>query len=282
MPSHSLSAIACCLVLTTLITRGDEPPYRPAYSDDLTDMVSHVNEITPIGDIGPVRQIIDLRGFFPFVSASKRHIEWKYKSEWTMLANASSDDFWWFKIPLKTGLSWVYYGPKEIDSVPEADWMSYKITGETRRWPPYRESHKFDDVPVTDLDHLSDEQRAWAQIAFGVSEGGEKLFSALGGATGWGKKFGYESCEPVAIIVTTSSVLVVTSIRYSFFARKGTGQIIVAYEFSRFNNQLLRFYDIRGTNGNVRGIKATFDTIRPIVETIVTIYLETKGKKQRH
>src|SRR4051812_40094649 len=123
MSSHPISALACCLAFTALAAQAAEPPNRPAYSDDLTDMVPSVNEITPIGDIGAVRQSLDLRGFFPFVSSSKRHIEWKYKSEWTMLANASSDDDWWFKVPLKTGLSWVFYGPKEINSVPEADWM---------------------------------------------------------------------------------------------------------------------------------------------------------------
>ena len=83
------------------------------YSDDLHDIEPGafgfrfnvgigISEPTPIGDLGPIEAVVDLRGFVPMSFRAKSGRFKGSKGTWTELR--------WFKIPTRRALLFLYYG----------------------------------------------------------------------------------------------------------------------------------------------------------------------------
>src|ERR1700735_2449310 len=104
--AHALFLIAC---LSGCAPRGSE------YSNDLKDIQSnffgtHVSvgthDPTPIGNLGQVTKVIDLRGFVPMSFSSKNAIR-----------TLSSSGLRWYQVPIKSALLMLYYGTLKSDQL---------------------------------------------------------------------------------------------------------------------------------------------------------------------
>ena len=76
-------------------------------------------------------------------------------------------------------------------------------------------------------------------------EQGGRLFTESGGL------WGFEAAEPILSIFYANRVLVIISLRYSSIDRKGTGQILVAYEFLEDTAQVTNVYQVYSTGPRI-------------------------------
>ena len=207
----------------------------------LTAALSPVEHIHAVGDIGRIEKIIDLRGFFP-ISAS----QW----DWPGRRDYKGDAFKVFHVPLRNGIQFFYYGDPENASGTKKTNISILKQNQSR----------LDDIPLEQEDALSPESKKWASIAYAMTKNaGEKLFRAADGGSG------YQSAEPVAILLTRTSSVIFISFGYSSRSRIGTGQLVMAYEFSRALLELKKPYHLYDTFAFDASTKNLFENALPII-----------------
>jgi len=131
--------VALCLIF--LATNA-----RAQYSDDLKDIKAHypvlgnipvsTHALHPIGDLGAIETVVDLRGFVPLSRMSA-------SAMWTLTMSAMR----WYKIPTRKALLLFYTGKLSIDNV-AADTTALEkqsfahtrflterdVSGDTERW----------------------------------------------------------------------------------------------------------------------------------------------------
>lgn len=214
------------------------------YSSDMNDSNGLVfNEICPIGDLGHIQYIIDLRGFVPIAGVSKAK---KEKQKSGLLNLVTTDVVTWYKIPTRWGIAILYYDNKD-------GWDSLKDTlSETR---------------VLKENELSGENLKWAKFAYDLAKSsGKELFGASGGT------WGFEAAEPVAVIFTAQSLIVLINFRYSDLDRDGTGQILSGFEFSRTLKEYKNFYQVYSTTMFRRSTKNALISSKPYITKALALY----------
>jgi len=220
------------------------------YSSDLNDIARYDNSvgaITPIGDIGFLDKIIDLRGFIPFAFVSKAESKagMQLKYLYTFRDNCRV-----FKIPTKLGVMMIYYGIDE----------DYFRTLSTAK--------PLDDVKLLEENQLSGDDLKWANFAYALTKSsGENLFKAAGGG-----RYGFDSAEPIAILLTAQSSIIIINFKYSFMERYGTGQILCGYEFSRTLKEYKTFYLLHTTIAISKSTISAFNASLPFVMKILPLF----------
>lgn len=223
-----------CLTATVAVGFGQ------TYSANLDDIKQPGNKITPIGDLGNLEQIIDLRGFIPLSLVSKTKSDYQEKS----IFNFFTDRFQWYQIPTPSGVSLLYYG--------DSDDATLKKLAKTK---------------LIDEKGLAGDNQQWAKFAYELSRSsGSALFKVAGGSRG------LDSSEPVAILFTARTAIILMNFKYTDVDRKGTGQIICAFEFSRALKEYKTFYDLYSTTAFSRSTKEAFDTSAPYVTKFLQLY----------
>jgi hypothetical protein len=222
------------LVLALLMLLSVQAFASATYAPDMTDVwwVYADAFISPIGDLGTIRTIVDLRGFIPLSLLQK--------------SRACLDCLNWYKFPLKDGVARVYYGGADPSVLSKL--AATKIVGE---------------------DHLSREQLGWAKLAYGlVKSSSADLFVAAGGYAD-----DLDTAEPVAVLMTDRSALIIVNFKYSDFERRGTGQIMCCYEFSRSLREYKTFYRVSSTLALNRSTRTAFAKSMPYVLKALAAYV---------
>jgi hypothetical protein len=170
---------------------------------------------TPIGDLGDVETVIDLRGFVPMPLASRS----KFWST-TLVDNLA-----WFEIPLRKALLMLYYGDIRLD----------QINSDTAAM----ENQRFASTRFTGEAVGRGEEAAWSKFAFDLAAQSGPMFQAIAGS-------GFQSGEPVAVLLTRQSAFVLLSLKYSS-PLVSQGQVLVAVELSRTSHRLRTTYQLYST-----------------------------------
>jgi hypothetical protein len=215
--------------------------FAQTYSSDLDDFKALESKINPIGDLGDIDKILDLRGFVPFSGISKE----KSQKQESSIFNFFSDIFQWYKFPTAVGVSCLYYG--SFDDHSKAKLQITKILAE---------------------DKLEGEDKEWAKFAYGLAhESGKDLFTSANGSSS-----GFDSAEPVNVLLTEKSAFVIMNFKYSSLDRRGTGQILCAYEFSRTLKEYKSYYELYSNTVLSRSVTKAFSASEPYIAKAVAIY----------
>jgi hypothetical protein len=185
--------------------------------------------LSPLGDLGDIETIVDIRGFVPMSGPSA-------------IKSAGWDALHYHKLPTLDGVARLYYGDAgqaSLAKVARAKLLSeHNLKGETLHW---------------------------TRLAYALTKTSSKeLFASVGGDVD-----DLESAEPIVVIFTRGSVFVVLNFRYSDFARVGTGQILGAFEFSRPLKEYKTFYRIRSTILFNKTARDVFAASLPIVAKVL-------------
>lgn len=198
-------------------------------------------KITPIGDIGDIETIIDLRGFIPLAGVSKA----KRKHQGASVFNWFTDNHQWYQLDTVSAIAILYY-PKIDDKTAQKKFARTKLLRE---------------------DALRAENLQWAKFAYALaSKSGKELFKAAGGSKG------LDTSEPVAVLLTARSAIVLLSFKYSDGDREGTGQVLCAFEFSRTLKEYRTFYALYDTFAFSRSTKNAFKESLPYVTKALSLY----------
>lgn len=223
-PLRFLIAMACAL---TCVAVGQ--PARAEYSADLSDINTklysrlrwaplNANATTlpkPIGDLGRIETVIDLRRFVPMSLMAN-------SAYWRM---SLFDNLKWFEIPTKKALLMLYYGDLRVEDV-NADTTAM----EARRF----ESTQFVGESVGD-----GENAQWARFAYDLAAKSGPIFQIIGGS-------GFQSGEPIAVLLTQESAFLVLSLKYGSVL-VSEGQALVAVEVSRISHRYKTIYPLYST-----------------------------------
>ncbi len=205
------------------------------YSSNLLDMQIS-RSFVGIGDLGSIQTIIDLRSFVPLSA-------WSTKREKEKIVG--TDCFQWFKLPVKEGICHIYYGE-----------MGEKY------------ENKMSQTKILTEKELAGDNLKWGELSYEIAQSsGEELFKAAGG---W---LGFEGAEPIAVILTEHSAIIVMSFKYSDLMRHGhTGQILCGYEFSRKTKNYKTHYHIYSTLIFPRSAKDAFSVSLPFINAALKVF----------
>jgi hypothetical protein len=213
------------------------------YSTNLDDADGSYlsGKITPIGDLGDIKSILDLRGFIPISCASKA----KTKKQLSSVLNFFTDDFQYYQYPPISSIAYLYYGKDDEKTLAKVS--SAKLVTE---------------------DQLQDEDKQWAKFAYGLARSsGKDLYKSINGSSS-----GFDAAEPVTVLLTARSAIVIMSFKYSDFDRKGTGQVLCGFEFSRTLKEYKNFYELYSTTVFARSAKNAFSTSEPYITKALSLY----------
>ena len=232
------------------------------YSSDLGDVKRFYSSRTfqPIGDYGHIEKIIDFRGYVPLSAVSK-----KRDTLFTL------DIYQYYKFPLRSTLRQIYYGPKEL-----SEFFDTEVLKDYEKITKY-----FDEVRILKEEEVDlsgrygefafiGEDQAWLNFANEITnaESGEKLYSGI-----FGGGAGFETAEPIAILMTSTNLFVVVNLRWSSINRTGTGQTLVALEFSRRSKAYKDIHVIYTTSQEVATNRALLKTTSFFVNAAVKRYV---------
>jgi hypothetical protein len=220
------------------------------------------NKVTPLGDIPHVEKVIDLNGFLPLSGFSKKFMDDKYKSVKNFFKYFDDDEYQYFKIPTRDGLSFVINGPDTSHSVRNKDDDFY--------WFAVLSPEKFSDVPIVPERELVQADVPWARLAYSLQGKGKEFFEKLAFGSG------FEEAQAVAVILTKESAIVVLNLRYSSWVRNSTGQLLLALEFSRGLVEYRRFYYIYSNLELGIKDKLFLKTVSPIAIEAAKAYFQAK------
>jgi len=185
--------------------------------------------ISPIGDLGEIETIVDLRGFVPISGPSS-------------IKSAGWDALHYHKIPTLDGIARIYYGNAGTAA-----------------------KTKLAKVKLLTEENVAGEPLKWAKFSYALAKtSGTDLFVSAGG-----DKTDLESAEPIAILFTHRSVFAIINFRYSDFARVGTGQILCAFEFSRKLKEYKTLYRLHSTILFNKSARDAFSISLPIVAKVL-------------
>lgn len=201
------------------------------YSDDLND-IWHVSvlpepgeyEPTPIGNLGRIDVVVDLRGFVPMSFYSHAVVKEGPK---ITLDPLPFDALRWYKIPTRKALLMLYSGD-----------LKKNIASDTTSL----ERAQFSNAAfLAESDVKNKELQSWCKIAYTMAKHSEPLYERIAGS-------GFEEAEPTTVFLTDKSVFVILSFRYnSVLRRRSTGQVLVALEFSSSSREYRTFYQVYAT-----------------------------------
>lgn len=107
------------------------------------------------------------------------------------------------------------------------------------------------------------ELRKWIEFCHRLcAEKGSEIFSASGG---W---LGFEAAEPVMSICYANRIMLIISMRYRSIDRKGTGQMISAYEFLEDTAQITNAYQIYSTGPRIGNLIKSMGQVAEIAGPI--------------
>ena len=247
-PGFRSVGLMCFLVLSSLTAAAQ-------YLDNLKDVDTSqytllkywpVNRMatrrpTPIGNLGDVQTIIDLRGFVPMSLASR--------PGWWRMTLADNDD--WFKVPTKTALLMLYYGNLDIADI---DKDTTNLQSSFARTTLLQESE------------LKGDSDRWAQVAYRLASNSysASLFENLAGD-------GFQAAEPTTVFFTPQSAFIILSFKYES-TLVHHGQLLVAFEFSRSSKRFKTFYPVYSTELMSKSGTATAVAVAPYVAKAVAAY----------
>jgi hypothetical protein len=195
------------------------------YSDNLREIYApsqfdlYFHPPTPIGDLGNIETVVDLRGFVP-MSLPKRP-----DSTLGKVIHWNEHEDHWYKIPTKKALLILYYGTLNFDKVAD--------DATTLEAP-------FKNVPFLKESQAHGETASWVRLAYTLDKEAPQLYEQLIGGGG------YEGSEATTLFFTEQSAFVVLSLRYSSTFTLN-GQLLIALEFSRFSKNYKALYKLSST-----------------------------------
>ena len=203
-------------------------PARAEYSKDLSDINTglysrlrwaplNANATTlpkPIGDLGHIETVIDLRRFVPMSLMAN-------SAYWRM---SLFDNLKWFEIPTKKALLMLYFGDLRVED----------INADTRAM----EARRFDGTLFVG-ESVNGEDGQWSRFAYDMAAKSAPIFQAIGGN-------GFQSGEPVAVLLTQGSAFVILSLKYGSVL-VSEGQALVAVEVSRISHRYRTIYPLYST-----------------------------------
>jgi len=206
--------------------------YAQQISSDINDLYS-LPKPNPITDKMDLETIVDLKGYIPIAGVSKK--KKKYQDE--SITNFFTDTFQYYKFPTKESIAYLYYAADA-----ESDKAIYNVEYFTE-------------------DKLEGEYLKWAKFAYSLTKNsGTQLYNSLTGSSSC------DSVEPIVLLFTKTNVIIFINFKYSGIDRKGTGQILCAYEFSRKLIEYKTFYEICSTEIIGKNLKDAFNDSLPIIE----------------
>jgi hypothetical protein len=221
---------------------------RAQYSDNLSEIYRppaidlYFHPPTPIGDLGRIQTVIDLRGFIP-MSLPKRKDNIADK-----IINFNGHDDSWYKIPTKKALLILYYGTLPFDRV--ADDTS-NLEG------------AFHDTRFLSESAAEREFGKWIELSYGMTKVAPQMWDLLIGGSG------FEGAEPVTLFLTENSVFEILSIRYSDSSTVN-GQLLIALEFSRSSRRYKALYKLSSTTLlNNKPTREAFISSAPFIEKAI-------------
>jgi hypothetical protein len=230
------------------------------YSSDLDDVKRFYSSgsFQHIGDEGQVEKIIDFRGYVPLSAVSK-----KRDTLFTL------DIFQYYKFPLRSTLRQVYHGLKELEP-----YFDVNVPEDYDKVTEY-----FGDVPIVKEEDLAPkegefnfvtEDTAWVDFANNITDGesGEELYRGVFRGGG-----GFETAQPIAILMNKSNIFVLINLRLSSINRNGTGQTLIALEFSRASKKYRDFHVIYTTSEEIATNASLLRTTSFFVNAAVKRYV---------
>jgi hypothetical protein len=172
---------------------------------------------TPIGDLGAIETVVDLRGFVPMAFQSR--------SPYWMSARTDSSGMQWYRVPTPPALLMLYFGDINSDHI--ADDAS-SLTDQ-----------RFVNTKFLKESEAQGESLTWGKVAYAMTTNAAPMFKKYAGGD-------YDSFEPTTVFLTEQSAFVVVNFRYSNLNVRDKGQLLMAIEFSRSLKEckaVYRLYD---------------------------------------
>lgn len=235
------------------------------YSDDYTNLYVLASNFQRIGNIGELETVVDLRGFVPFYGRTMGSTNADIiKADGYEYQPAIEHQYWKgsneiFEVPTKIAIGVIYYGndptPDRFGYVPDYEHrMIWSM--QIARTP----MEKMDDVKIIPEKDLDGEFKQWANFAYDLTGHGENLFKSFNGGSG------YQAAEPVSILFTENSVIVLVNFRYTdLFDQNPPGQYLVGMEFSRNLKRYKAMYPIYDTFAFSPSVRDSFEKSGPLV-----------------
>jgi hypothetical protein len=155
------------------------------------------------------------------------------------------DRYQYYQFPTREGVALFYYGDLDDENL-----------------------GKLAETKFLTEDRLEGEPLQWTRFAYGlVQESGTALYRSVNGDTGM------DNAEPIAVLLTARSSILLVNFRYSSIDRRGTGQVLAAFEFSRELREYKAFYELRRNTALPRNTKKAFDASVPVIAAALKVYL---------
>ena len=235
------------LVLLTVFFAGNS---FGQYSDDLKDIKAQVpilgyatvgtHKPTPIGDLGHIETVVDLRGFVPLSHTSAELM-------WTAVRPMR-----WYKIPTKKALLLLYTGQLSIDHIAD-DTRGL----EERSWGRTR---------FLVESEARGEAAQWCTLAYDlVEKDAQRIFAQLVGG-------GFDSAEPTTVFLTQQSAFVLVNFKYDQLNLGDRGQVLLALEFSRSLRRYKTAYCLHSTAIVSKSTSEIVAATAPYIGKVVAAY----------
>jgi hypothetical protein len=178
----------------------------------------------PIGDVGKIETVVDLRGFIPMSLP-------QYPS-----SNVASRIFYgpeyprhWFKIPTKKALLMLYYGNLPFSKFAE-DTVSL-------------EKEQLSQTTFIRESDAKGANASWCELAYTLAKDSAPLFERIVGGSG------FQATEPITVFFTEQSTFVILSFKYTSYSAlvANNGQALIGLEFSRSSRRYKTFYQLYST-----------------------------------
>jgi hypothetical protein len=182
---------------------------RGMYSTDKDDVKEHSAAMTfalspesalkPVGGLADIVRVIDHKGFVPLSLISKA----KRRKQDESPLNFFMDVYEWYAVPTPDAVAILYFGINHDRTMPKR----IKVIPESR---------------------ANAQDAKWTRVAEELAlKHGSELYKKIGGGAG------LQAAEPVCTILTDTNALVILNFRYGDLDRRGTGQALASFEFSR-------------------------------------------------
>jgi hypothetical protein len=195
---------------------------------------------TPIGDLGNIDMVVDLRGFMPMALPAR-------------IPSPLQDviDLRWFKVPTQKALLVLYFGTLKV--------------GDIANDTTHLEQERFNKSRFLKESDVTGESALWCNLAYDLSQNnGAPMFERIAGS-------GFESAEPTTVFLTKQSVFVILNFKYSSATMAPQkGQLLLALEFSRSSKKYRTFYELNTTLIN----KPTSDAFAAVIPYVTKAMIE--------
>jgi hypothetical protein len=185
----------------------------------------------PIGDLGEINSVIDLRGFVPM---SLPHYEPPLKTGLIFV-----------KVPTRKALLMLYFGDLDVTNVA-------------------KDASKLDAKDLSNISFQLEDQAvpgplaSWVRLSYGLTKNtAPELYNKLVGGN-------FDSVEPTTVFFTSHSSFIIISFHYSSFFQPN-GQVILILEFAKKTAQYKAAYVVYSTTLLEKQTKAFLESTSSIV-----------------